>query len=176
MSVELIATDFREYCCEKLNRNLGQIVRCAGLLTAEELWQRPNERSNAIGNLIIHLTGNVGQWIMDGIAGETYPRDRDAEFAQRAPLDTERIVSRLEAAVARAIKIISELDAESLEQRRSIQSYDVSVLRAVLHVVEHFSWHAGQIVYAAKAIRDVDLSLYDAVGGLLEPDGGDKSP
>lgn len=176
MSVKPIETDFREYCCEKLKRNLGQIVRCAGLLTAEELWQRPNEHSNAIGNLIIHLTGNVSQWIVDGIAGETYPRDRDAEFAQRETLDTAVIVNRLEAAVARAIEIISELGAESLAQHRSIQGYDVSVLRAVLHVVEHFSWHTGQIVYAAKAIRNVDLSLYDARGKLLDPNGGDKGP
>ena len=176
MSVIPVAADFRGYCCEKLQRNLGQIVRCAGLLTTEELWQRPNQHSNAVGNLIIHLVGNVSQWIVDGIAGEAYPRDRDAEFAQREPLDTEQIVNRLEAAVGRAIAIIMELDAESLTQRRSIQGYDVSVLRAVFHVVEHFSWHAGQIVYAAKAIRDVDLSLYDARGRLLDSVGGDNGP
>ena len=150
-------------------------MRCARLLSTEDLWQRPNGNSNAVGNLIIHLTGNVSQWILDGVAGEHYDRDRDAEFAQREPLDTERIIDALQRAVSRAKQVISGLDSRSLADRRTIQGYDVSLLRAVFHVVEHFSWHAGQIVYATKAMRDVDLSLYDAQGRLLEA-GGDKGP
>lgn len=150
-------------------------MRCARLLTTEELWRRPNGNSNAVGNLIIHLTGNVSQWILEGVAGEPYERDRDAEFAQRAPLDADRVIDGLQRTVSRAKQVISGLDSRSLVDRRTIQGYAVSVLRAVFHVVEHFSWHAGQIVYATKAMRDVDLSLYDAQGRLLEADG-DQGP
>ena len=168
MSDEHAATDFCEYCREKLERSLHQIVRCARLLTNEELWQRPNDNSNAVANLIIHLTGNVSQWILDGVAGDPYERDRDAEFARREPLETDRIIDALQRTVRRATQVISGLDSSSLANHRTIQGYDVSVLRAVFHVVEHFSWHAGQIIYATKAMRDVDLSLYDSQGRVLE--------
>lgn len=164
MSSADLAHEFVAYACEKLTQQLGQIVRCAGLLTEEEVWQRANEHTNSVGNLILHLTGNVRQWVVAGLGGAAFSRDRPAEFAQRGPLPTAEIVAPLEQTVREAIEVLHGLDSAALAARHSIRGYDVSALAAVFHVVEHFSGHGGQIVHATKALKDVDLSLHDAQG------------
>jgi uncharacterized damage-inducible protein DinB len=171
--VDLVG-DFTDYACRKLRQNLSQVVRCVGLLGLDELWRRPNQHSNSIGNLVLHLTGNVRQWIMAGVGGEPFERDRPGEFAERGPLPTDQIVGELEGAVRRALEIISALDARALAVHRSIRDYEVTTQAAVFHVVEHFSLHTGQIVYATKVFRNVDLSLYDDQGRKL--DRGDTHP
>jgi hypothetical protein len=114
--------------------------------------------------LILHLTGNVRQWILGGVGGEAITRDRPGEFAARDGRPVSELMPGLRTTVERAIAIIRGLDAETLAQRRAIQRYDISVQTAVVHVVEHFAFHAGQIVHATKWIKNVDLSLYDAQG------------
>lgn len=93
MSSTDLAHEFVAYACEKLTQQLGQIVRCAGLLTEEEVWHRANEHTNSVGNLILHLTGNVRQWVVAGLGGAAFRRDRPAEFAQRGPLPIAEIVA-----------------------------------------------------------------------------------
>jgi len=158
------AAEFTKYAHGKLTQDLSQIVCCAAVLGVEQIWSRPNEHTNSIGNLILHLTGNVRQWIVAGLGGESFERDRPAEFAERGPLPTDEIVKALTNVVERACTVIAGLDAESLARRRTIQDYDVSTLAAVFHVVEHFSFHTGQIIHATKWLADVDLSLYDERG------------
>lgn len=164
MDAERLTHDFTRYACEKLALNLEQIIRCANLLNDEELWQRANAHCNSVGNLILHLTGNVRQWVLAGIAGEPFERDRAAEFAERGPLPARQVVAALEEIVSRAIRVISELSPADVSVGLTIQGYEVSTLSAVFHVVEHFSGHTGQIVHMTKALRDVDLSLYDTDG------------
>lgn len=157
-----------DYSATKLNDSLEQIEKCLNLLSVEQIWQRPNDVSNAIGNLVIHLNGNVGQWILTSLGGKPDNRDRPAEFAQREPLATENIISGLRETVAAAIETIRGLSAERLTEQVTIQGYDVSVAGAVIHVVEHFSLHTGQIVYATKLLTNSDLSLYDAQGRRID--------
>ena len=164
MSAEDLTRELTAYACAKLTSHLAQIVRCAGLLNEAELWQRANEHCNSVGNLILHLTGNIRQWIVAGIGGEPFRRDRPAEFAARGPRPAGEIVGALESTVRRAGAIIAGLDAEALGVRRTIQGYDVSALVAVWHVVEHCSFHTGQIVHLTKVMKNVDLSVYDAEG------------
>ncbi|MEX0718608.1 MAG: DinB family protein [Planctomycetaceae bacterium] len=159
-----LARDFCDYACTKLGDSLAQIEKCLALLSLEQVWRRPNEVSNAIGNLVIHLDGNVKLWILKELGGEPFERDRAAEFAQRDPLPIEKILGELRTTVERAQQVIAGQRAEHLSQRVTIQGYDVTRLEAVFHVVEHFSLHTGQIVYATKLSIDQDLSLYDAQG------------
>jgi uncharacterized damage-inducible protein DinB len=158
------AREFTQYAAHKLRQQFAQIERCAALLATDELWRRENEHCNSVGNLILHLTGNVRQWIVASIGGKPFVRDRPAEFAARDPRPAAEIVPPLRSAVEAAIGVITSLGAGDLGVRRSIQRYDVSTLVAVFHVVEHFSFHCGQIVHRTKALRDVDLSLYDTEG------------
>lgn len=130
------------------------------------VWWRPNESSNSAGNLVLHLAGNVTQWIVGGVGGEAGERDRDGEFATRGGLDTPDLVAHLEHAVARADEVLAHLRPESLIEERDIQGRRTTVLAAIYHVVEHFSTHTGQIVLLAKMFADEGtIRFYDDARG-----------
>ena len=160
--------EFKSYSQTKLNDSLAQIEKCLNLLTLEQIWLRPNEVSNAIGNLVIHLNGNVKQWLVESLGGVPSDRDRPAEFAQRDPIPTAEIFGNLKESVQQACHVIAELTAQQLMEKVTVQKYEVSGLAAVIHVVEHFSLHTGQIVYATKLLINQDLSLYDSQGQRLD--------
>jgi uncharacterized damage-inducible protein DinB len=164
MSTETLARETLAFARSKLADHLAQIGRCVELLAPDEIWRRSNTHTNSVGNLVLHLTGNVRQWIVGGLGGEKIERDRPAEFAERGPLPAAELLGGLQSTVGRVLEILSSLDATALEARRSIQGYEVSGLSAVFHVVEHFAFHTGQIVHMTKVLKDVDLSLYDAQG------------
>ena len=129
-------------------------------LTDGDVWWRPNPVSNSIGNLMLHLAGNVTQWILGGVAGRPYARTRQQEFDERTPFPKSDLVARLSSVVLEADGVIARLDAAALTERRQIQRYDVSVLEAVYHVVEHFGMHTGQIILLSKARSAQDLALW----------------
>lgn len=159
---------FTSYATGRLDDCLANIERCVGLLTLEQTWQRPNEVSNTVGNLVLHLTGNVRQWIVAGLAGEPFDRDRPAEFAERGPLPQDQILAGLRDVVSRANEVIGGMTVADLEHDYSIQGRTVTGVAAVFHVVEHFSFHTGQIVSMTKLFTGRDLSLYDAQGQRID--------
>ena len=148
---------------------LPKIERCLELLRDEQIWWRANPQSNSIGNLILHLSGNVRQWIVSGLGGAADSRDRDAEFAQRDVISREDLISKLKQTMDNADATLAEFDAEKLLDRQSIQGYDVSALEAILHVVEHFSMHTGQIILMTKMLAEADLAFYEFTGATPIP-------
>lgn len=140
---------------------LPRIETCVEKLTDEDLWWRPNAQSNSIGNLLLHLSGNIRQWIISGVGQTEDNRQRDLEFSNRGPVPKEELLQRLRTTVEEAVEVIAGLDASTLLETRHIQIYDPTVLEAVLHVVEHFSHHTGQILYITKMLRGEDLRFYD---------------
>jgi uncharacterized damage-inducible protein DinB len=140
---------------------LPKIERCLDLLTDEDIWWRPNDVSNSIGNLILHLCGNVTMWIVGGVGRLPFDRDRQLEFDERRRIPSADLRSRLRTVVAQADDVLKEVDASELLSRRHIQGYDVTVLEAIYHVVEHFSMHAGQIILLSKARVAQDLRLWE---------------
>lgn len=145
---------------QTLSKWCERVDKCLGQLTPEQIWWRGQENSNAIGNLVLHLCGNVRQWIVSGVGKSPDTRDRDAEFACRDPLPAAELSARLAAVVREADEVLSRLTEEDLRGRRHIQVYDVTVLEAVHHVTEHFAMHAGQILYATKLLTGADLAFY----------------
>jgi uncharacterized damage-inducible protein DinB len=143
---------------------LPKIERCLDKLSDQDIWWRPNDASNSIGNLILHLCGNVTMWIIGGVGDLPFERNRQLEFDERRELPSEELRQRLRTVVQRADQVLSTLDEKSLERRRQIQDYDVSVLEAVYHVVEHFSMHTGQIIFLSKARLRHDLELWKSPG------------
>ncbi len=137
-------------------------------LTDEQIWWRPNEASNSIGNLILHLTGNVTQWIIGGVGNQPVVRDRQKEFDERSVISGSELLAKLEQTLERVSKVLSELDASSLMESRKIQGNDVTVLQAIYHVVEHFSMHTGQILLLTKIIAAEDLRLYEFPAGAAK--------
>jgi uncharacterized damage-inducible protein DinB len=142
------------------NDYLPKIEACLGRLTDEEVWARPNEASNSIGNLLLHLCGNVRQWIVGGVAKREVERQRQQEFDERRHLPARDLQARLKSTLDEADAVLANLDPGSLLARRTIQGYDVTVLQAVYHVVEHFGMHTGQIIVLTKARKGDDLKLW----------------
>ena len=155
-----IETDFLNCSAEKLTQLCGRIETCIGKLTPEQIWLRGAENQNAIGNLVLHLNGNVREWILSGVGGAPNPRIRDEEFSARGGMEPAALVSLLREAVNRAVAIIRSLPPSRLAESTTIQGYDVTVLKAIFHVVEHFSGHTAQIIFITKMVTGEDLGFY----------------
>ncbi len=129
-------------------------------LSGQQLWWRPNEASNSIGNLLLHLDGNIRQWMVASFNGQEDRRDRPAEFAETAGGPAAQVLGRLQATMDEAAAVLSRLTERDLLAPMEIQGYNVTGLVAVYQVVEHFGLHYGQIVYIAKALQGKDLGFY----------------
>ncbi len=138
-------------------QNLPHIVECLQQLSEEEIWWRPNAASNSAGNLVLHLCGNVRQWILAGLGGAEDKRERDREFAERGPIPRQALIAQLRRTVRDACRVLGKLSDDSLSRKYEIQGYHVTGLDAAFHVSEHFGYHTGQIIYITKLKRGRDL-------------------
>jgi len=129
------------------------------MLSVKQIWWRGNAASNSIGNLTLHLEGNVRQWIISGLGGVPDRRERDKEFAERGPLSRRRLEALLNKTVVEACRVLSRLTPSDLFRPHSIQRLRVTGFEAVSHVTEHFAFHTGQILYATKLLRGRDLGF-----------------
>jgi len=164
---------FIEFSVKKLRQLTDRIEACLGKLSAGQIWTRGSDEENAIGNLVLHLCGNVRQWIVAGVGGAADVRERDAEFAARGGSSPAELAARLRAVVEEAVAVIAAVPAGRLPQRIAVQKYDVSVMEAIYHVVEHFSGHTGQIIFATKMLTGEDLGFYRH---LNAPAHAEKTP
>jgi uncharacterized damage-inducible protein DinB len=140
-------------------QHLPRITECLKKLSEEQIWWRPHPTSNSVGNLVLHLAGNVRQWIISGLGGKPDRRERDKEFAELGPIPRKSLVRYLESTVAQACHVLSTLTPEDLARQRHIQGFRVKGFTAVIHVSEHFAYHTGQIIYVTKLLRGVDLKF-----------------
>jgi uncharacterized damage-inducible protein DinB len=143
---------------------LPKIDRCLELLTDKQIWWRANPQSNSIGNLLLHLSGNVRQWIVCSLGGAPDERDRDSEFAERSIIPRDELLARLKQTLAEADATLAKFDPDRLLERRVIQGLDVTALEAIFHVVEHFAMHTGQVILIAKLLTASDLHFYEFEG------------
>ncbi|HLW77809.1 MAG TPA: DUF1572 family protein [Bryobacteraceae bacterium] len=148
-----------KYSADKLEQLCGRIETCLAKLTPAQIWTRGGDHENAAGNLVLHLAGNVRQWILHGVGNQADVRQRDSEFAARE-LDVDELKLRLRATVSEAAAVLRALPPARLGERVTIQKYDVTVVEAILHVVEHFSQHTGQIIFITKFLSGEDLGFY----------------
>lgn len=162
MADKNFGNEYLSYCRKRLlSEYLPRIKRCLEVLSDEDIWWRAHESDNSVGNLILHLSGNVRQWIISGIGGIAYPRDRAKEFSERGPIPKEELRKRIESTLREAEETLERFDTDKMLEVRHIQKYDVTCLEAISHVVEHFAQHLGQIIYITKLRRGMDLKFYD---------------
>lgn len=149
-------------CSRKMlfSESWPRIKECVAPLTDEQIWWRPNPASNSIGNLLLHLNGNVHQWIVDAFNKQGDKRDRPAEFAAQSGLSGAELLARLGATLDEAAEVLDRLTAAELLAPYEIQGYHTHGLDAVYHVVEHFALHYGQIAWIAKSLTGKDLGFY----------------
>jgi len=138
---------------------LPKIEHCLSRLTDEDVWWRANEASNSVGNLILHLSGNVQQWVIGGVGNAPYTRDRQHEFGERGAIPRDELLARLKTTLARADQVLGDVDPARLLEQREIQGCEVTVMEAVLRIVQHFALHTGQIILLTKLRTGEDLKL-----------------
>jgi uncharacterized damage-inducible protein DinB len=151
---------FLDASVRRLRQYRDRIRTCIAQLTPEQVWSRGSSHLNAAGNLLLHLNGNVRQWIVSGVGGAPDHRDRDSEFAALDGAAGPALVDSLSATVEEACRVIELLTPRQLLEHRRIQAYEVTVLEAVYHVVEHFALHTGQIILLTKWHAGEDLGFY----------------
>lgn len=151
--------DFLGYSSHKLQELARKVDCCLAKLSQEQVWARNGDHENAVGNLVLHLCGNVGEWIICSIGGAPNTRDRDSEFSARANLTREELRERLRTTVSQATTVMAAITVKRLSDRLLIQGLDTSVLEAIYHVVEHFAMHTGQIIFITKMRTGASLDF-----------------
>jgi uncharacterized damage-inducible protein DinB len=152
---------FLEFSRRKLLDHYWTRLRaCVEPLTDEQIWWRPNAASNSIGNILLHLNGNVRQWLVVSFNRWEDDRNRPAEFAAESGLTAAQLLERLGATMNESAAVLDRLTEADLVAPYDIQGYHVTGLEAVYQVVEHFGLHYGQIAYIAKSFVGRDLGFY----------------
>lgn len=164
---------FVDCSMRKLDQHASRIRDCLSRLNDTQIWARGGPNQNAIGNIVLHLCGNVRQWIISGVGGAQDTRQRDAEFAAREGASVRELSEQLTVTMSEAAAVLEDLGGARLAERVQIQGYDVTVIEAVYHVVEHFAQHTGQIIFATKALTAQDLGYY---AHLKQAAHGEKTP
>ncbi len=162
-SSEIHLALLREVDHRLFEESLPRILNCLDKLTDEQIWWRPNESSNSVGNLILHLAGNVRQWIGTGLGGLQDYRKRQTEFDERRIIDRATLLDDLMAAMNSARTIINQMPEYDLLAVRRVQTFNETGLSILIHVTEHFSYHTGQIAYITKLLADRDLGFYEGI-------------
>lgn len=157
--------EFRDLLVAEVRRRLleesvPRVKKCLAELTEREIWLRPNEHSNSVGNLVLHLCGNVRQWVLTGLGGAPDHRFRQAEFDERGPIPTTELLRRLDDVMQGVEAVLEKLTPEQILQPVVVQGFQETGLSILVHVVEHFSYHVGQITYFTKWKKDMDTSYY----------------
>ena len=155
--------EFIDQSIHHLNENTPRIKKCLDKLTEEQIWLKPNEQSNSIGNLILHLCGNMTQYIISSIGNQQDHRERDLEFSTKGGFTKVELYNKLNDTVNTSCKVISNLSEEELLKVRSVQGYNNSGIHSIIHVVEHYSYHTGQIAFWTKIITNSDLEFYKGI-------------
>jgi uncharacterized damage-inducible protein DinB len=155
-----LATLFLTFSVKKLRQLHSRIDACLERLDDERIWWRSSENANSAGNICLHLAGNIRQWILHGVGGAPDTRVRDAEFAARGGLSRDALRDHLRQALVEVLPVIERQTPADLLRTVRPQNYDVTVLEAIYHVVEHFAQHTGQIIYLTKALTGEDLGFY----------------
>lgn len=144
----------------RMDESTHRIKLCLELLPEEAIWQRPNNASNSIGNLVLHLCGNIRQYAISSLSGAEDVRVRDAEFAARNGPGKGELLERLSNTVEEAKACMLGLDPAELLRVRSVQGFELSGMGIIIHVTEHYSYHTGQIAFWTKYLQDCDLGFY----------------
>ncbi len=152
--------EFKAQIMLRMEENPPRIERCLAELSEAEIWQRPNPASNSVGNLILHLCGNIRQYAIASLGQAPDQRQRDSEFAARDGYNKAELLEKLQSTVTAALETIRQTSDEEMMRVRSVQGFQMSGIGIAVHVCEHFSYHTGQIAFWVKLLKDKDLGFY----------------
>lgn len=156
----MLYKEFLEQSAYRIGLNYPRIKTCIDLLSDTELWQRPNASSNSIGNLVLHLCGNMTQYIISALGKNEDKRDRDSEFSAKEGYSAGELLEKMKEVNDSCVEIINGLNEEQLLTNYEVQGYTMSGIAIIIHVTEHYSYHTGQIVFLTKSLKDTDTGFY----------------
>lgn len=159
----IFAKEFKEQAILRIGENRNRIQKCLAELTEEEIWKRPNPSSNSVGNLVLHLIGNITQWIQSGLVGSPDGRVRDEEFSAVGGPTRDFLAQRILTTVEEAVQSIQGTEDGDLLKVQTVQGFGFSGIGIIIHVTEHLSYHTGQIAFWTKLLKDEDLGFYKGV-------------
>jgi uncharacterized damage-inducible protein DinB len=147
----------------RMKESLRMIKICIDQLTEEQVWQKPNETTNSIANLILHLCGNITQYGIASIQGLEDERKRDEEFSTSSGYTKAELIQRLEDTISDAKRAFYDAPLKELLRKRNVQGFNFSGVGNIIHVTEHLSYHTGQIALYTKLLNNQDLGFYSGV-------------
>ena len=150
----------RELEFRLIESGIHRILLCLEKLSEKQIQYRPNSNSNSVNNQILHLDGNVRQWLIATFLNQKDSRERDTEFNsynQKSRIELIEIMRRLEVDVRSVFPMIKKAD---LTEKKEVQCYFETQFSIIVHVIEHFSYHLGQITYITKMLLDIDTGYY----------------
>lgn len=131
----------------------GQITACLDVLNDEELWWRPHEQVNAVGNLVVHLSWSNRYYLEQVIAGRDIGRNRDAEFAARGGLSKGEVRQLFDDSVQVITGVLDGLQPAQMAQETGATGKPTTYARILMHVTHHNATHMGQIVWITKMLH-----------------------
>ncbi len=155
-----LLSDFLEQSIYRLSLNYPRIETCLRELSEDEIWQKSNSLSNSIGNLILHLSGNITQYILSALGGKDDNRNRDSEFETTGGINKDELLDKIRKVSDEAGEIIKGLNEKQLLKNFEVQGYTLTGIAIIVHVVEHYSYHTGQITLLTKLLKDIDTGYY----------------
>ena len=155
-----ISKEFIQHSIHFIALNPSRIQKCLNQLTEEQVWIKPNSQTNSIGNLVLHLCGNITQYIHHSMGGEKDSRKRDLEFSTTGGFSKKELIEKLEFVVQKATQIIQNCSEDELMRTRLVQGFSYTGIGIIIHVTEHFSYHTGQIALWTKYLVEKDLGFY----------------
>src|SRR6516164_8058942 len=150
MTADELAADVGKEAAHELASALGKIKHCLGQLNDQQIWWRSQPSLNSIGNLLLHLCGNLRQWIVAGLGGAADVRNRPGEFAEQGPIPRADLLHKLETVVREAQQVLGRMTARQLLEVRRIQGFDITGLTAIFDSVPHFRGHTQEIIHITR--------------------------
>ena len=158
--MEAITQEFKNQCIYQMELNPPRIKKCFDQLSEEDVWKKPNESLNSIGNLILHLCGNIRQYAISSLGQSPDVRSRSEEFSATGGLTKIELIQKLNITISEAVQTIKNASEEELMRKRKVQGFNYSGIGITIHVTEHFSYHTGQIAFWTKQLKNKDLGFY----------------
>jgi len=161
--------EYEEQFCEALiqetkrrlfEESIPRLLHCLDELTEEEIWHKANDNSNSVGNLVLHLCGNARQWIVSGLGGAPDKRQREQEFTEQGPIPTDKLKVLVDQLQQDVDITLDRIQPEDLLKARKVQVFEENGLSILVHAIEHFSYHIGQITYYVKLRKNIDTGYY----------------
>jgi uncharacterized damage-inducible protein DinB len=163
MENDAVAGNFLAYAARRMKMSQREIARCVERLSEQQMNHRGGDHENSINNLLLHLAGNIRQWILHGINNQPDVRERDEEFSLALQVDAAEARRQFDTAVDEAADVIAALDPERLLEVIDPQPNGTwrhaSILEAIFKVVGHLEMHTGQIILLTKQLVASNLDL-----------------